>query len=38
MHIMITADSREELELKKVIIKNYLDAMEMRGIALRFEQ
>jgi len=28
----------EELEMKKVNIKNYLDAMEMRGLSLRFEQ
>ena len=38
MHIMITADSKEELELKKTNIKSYLDAMELRGVALRFEQ
>ncbi len=38
MHIMILADSKEELEMKKVNIKNYLDAMEMRGLSLRFEQ
>ena len=38
MHIMITADNKEDLELKKINIKNYLDAMEMRGVALRFEQ
>ena len=38
MHIMITADTKEELENKKVSIKNYLDAMEMRAIPLRFEQ
>ena len=38
MHIMITADTKEELELKKINIKNYLDAMEMRGVALRFQQ
>ena len=38
MHIMITADTKEELELKKINVKNYLDAMEMKGIALRFEQ
>ena len=38
MHIMITADSKEELELKKTNVKSYLDAMEMRGVALRFEQ
>ena len=38
MHIMITADTKEELELKKMNVKNYLDAMEMRAISLRFEQ
>lgn len=35
---MITADTKEELELKKVNVKNYLDAMELRAISLRFEQ
>lgn len=38
MHIMITADTREELETKKVNVKNYITAMEMRAIPLRFEQ
>ena len=38
MHIMITADTKEELELKKLNVKNYLDAMELRAISLRFEQ
>ena len=38
MHIMITADSKEELELKKTNVKNYLDAMELKAISLRFEQ
>ena len=38
MHIMITADSKEELDMKKINVKNYLDAMEMKGVSLRFEQ
>ena len=38
MHIMITADSKEELENKKIQIRNYLDAMGMRGIPMMFEQ
>lgn len=38
MHIFITADSEEELENKKIQVKNYLEAMGMRGYALRFEQ
>ena len=35
---MITADSEEELINKKMQIKNYLEAMEMRAFPLRFEQ
>ena len=38
MHLMISADSHEELEQKKVQVQNYLDAMGMRGVVLRFEQ
>lgn len=38
MHIMVTADSEEELINKKMQIKNYLEAMEMRAFPLRFEQ
>ena len=38
LHIMITADTKEDLELRKINVKNYLDAMELRGISLRFEQ
>ena len=38
LHIMITADTKEELELKKLNVKNYLDSMELRAVALRFEQ
>ena len=38
MHIMITADTKEELENKKVQVKNYLDAMGMKGTILRYEQ
>ncbi len=38
MHIMVTADSSEELEQKKVQVKNYLEASGMRGYTLRFEQ
>ncbi len=38
MHLMIFADSRDELENKKVQVKNYLDAMGMKGFVLRFEQ
>ena len=38
MHIMIVASSREELELKKTNVKNYLESMELRAVTLRFEQ
>ena len=38
MHIMITANDDEELNMKKLQVKNFLDAMEMRAIPLRFEQ
>ncbi len=38
MHVMVLADSQEELENKKVQVKNYLDAMGMKGVVLRFEQ
>ena len=38
MHIMVTADSEEQLISKKLQIKNYVEAMEMRAVPLRFEQ
>lgn len=38
MHIMVSADTKETLELKKMNVKNYLDAMELKAISLRFEQ
>ena len=38
MHVMITANTQEELDMKKLQVKNYLEAMEMRAIPLRFEQ
>ena len=38
MHIVVCADTLEELETRKMTIKNYLDAMGLRAIPLRFEQ
>ena len=38
MHIMITANSEEELNTKKMQVRNYLEAMQMRAYSLRFEQ
>ena len=38
LHIMVTADTKEELETKKIQLKSILEAMEMKAIPLRFEQ
>ena len=38
MHLMVSADSKEQLENKKLMLRNYLDAMGMRAIPIRFEQ
>ncbi len=38
MHIMISADSQEELENKKTELKTFLTGLEMRAIPLMFEQ
>ena len=38
LHIMITADTKEELDNKKLNLKTYLDSMEMVAVPLRFEQ
>ena len=38
MHVMITADTQDELNQKKLQVRNYLEAMEMRAFPLRFEQ
>jgi len=38
MHVMITANSEEELNNKKMQVRNYLEAMEMHAFPLRFEQ
>ncbi|MBE6144772.1 MAG: DUF87 domain-containing protein [Firmicutes bacterium] len=38
LHIMITADSQDELLAKKLQVRNYLEAMEMKAFPLRFEQ
>ncbi len=38
MHLMLTADSKEELEVKKMEVKSYLNALGMNGVALMFEQ
>ena len=38
MHLMITANSKEELDIKKMEVKSYLNALGMGGVALMFEQ
>ena len=38
LHIMITADNEEELEMKKMQVRSYVDALGMRAIPLMFEQ
>jgi len=38
MHLMISADSKEELEIKRMEVRNYLNALGMSGVALMFEQ
>jgi len=38
MHIMITADTEDELNSKKLQVRNYLEAMELKAFPLRFEQ
>ncbi len=38
LHLMVTADSADELTAKKLQIKSFLEAMDMRAIPLRFEQ
>lgn len=37
MHVMITADSQEQLISKKLQVKSYMEAMEMRAVPLSFE-
>ena len=38
LHIMITADSPEQLELKRMQVLSYVDALGMKAIPLMFEQ
>ena len=38
LHLVLTADTKEELERQKVQLKSILEAMEMKAIPLRFEQ
>ncbi len=37
MHLVLSADSKEDLEVRKIQVKNYLTAMGLRAVPLRFE-
>ncbi|MBQ6686941.1 MAG: ATP-binding protein [Bacilli bacterium] len=38
LHIMISGDNKEELEMRKMQVRSHLEAMGMRGVSLMFEQ
>ena len=38
LHILISGDTKDELEMRKMQVRNYLDALGMRGVSLMFEQ
>ncbi|MBR2997931.1 MAG: DUF87 domain-containing protein [Bacilli bacterium] len=38
LHIMITAQTKEQLEQRKMLVKDTLEGMQLRAIPLRFEQ
>lgn len=38
LHLMISAESKDGLELTKIQVRNYIDALGMRGVSLMFEQ
>ena len=38
LHIMITADTKDELDAKKLQVKNFLTSLGMRAIPMMFEQ
>lgn len=38
LHLMISGDNKEELEMRKMQVRSHLEAMGMRGVALMFEQ
>ena len=38
LHILISADTEDEMEGRKMQVRNFLDALGMRGVALMFEQ
>lgn len=38
MHLLITADNKEELELRKIQVRSILEGLNMKAVALMFEQ
>ena len=38
LHVLVTAESKDALEKKKMYVKNYLDSIELRAMPIRFEQ
>ena len=38
MHMVVVADSKEELENKRLNLKTFLDSMDVRAVSLKFEQ
>ena len=38
MHLMVSADSKDALELTKIQVRNYIDSLGMRAVSLMFEQ
>lgn len=38
MHLLVTADNKEELELRKIQIRSYLESLHLKAIPLMFEQ
>ena len=38
LHLLICGDDKEDLERKKMQVRNYLDSMGMKGVSLMFEQ
>ena len=38
LHLMISSDTKDGLDLTKIQVRNYIDALGMRGVSLMFEQ
>ncbi|HOZ88893.1 MAG TPA: DUF87 domain-containing protein [Bacilli bacterium] len=38
LHVMVTAENKEELEMRKIQVRSFIDALGMRAVPLMFEQ